>query len=153
MRLNDAIIGLIAIVVGIGVLVHVQTFPLQEGGRPGPSLFPSVLAGLFMIAGVYLFITGRRECKDEPWCTKLPGLNARGIGNIIITLLAIVFYILVSETLGFLLTSFIIMVGLMIMLKAKIKYAIPVAVVMTVFAYLVFHKGLLVPLPRGYLYF
>ncbi len=153
MRVNDAIIGLIVILVGIIVFVHVQSFPLQEGGKPGPALFPMVLAGLFVIAGISLIIQERRRGEHAPWFERLPGLNARGIGNILITLLAIVFYILVSESIGFLLTSFIIMVCLMVLLKAEIKYAIPVAAVMTVFIYLVFHKGLLVPLPRGYIYF
>lgn len=152
MRVNDAILGLIAIILGIVVFVHVQSFPSQGDGHPGPSLFPSLLSGLFAVAGCVLIAQGLR-IKNQPWFQRLPELDARGIGNIVMTLLAIVFYILASETLGFLLTSFIIMFSLMVMLKAKALHALPVATAMTLFIYLVFNKGLLVPLPRGLVFF
>ena len=153
MRVNDAVLGLLAILLGIVVFVHVQSFPTQGDGHPGPSLFPSVLSVLFMIAGAVLIAQGLRCRADQPWCQKLPELDARGIGNILLTLLAIVFYILVSERLGFLLTSFCVMFGLMVMLKARPLLALPVAAAMTLFIYLVFNKGLLVPLPRGLISF
>ena len=153
MRMNDAIIGVIAILVGIGVLVHVQTFPGQENGQPGPALFPSALAGLFIISGIVLIFQESRKKEHSPLFERLPELNARGISNILVTLAGIAIYILISETVGFLLTSFGIMVSLMLMLKAKIRHAIPVAAFTTVMIYIIFNKGLMVPLPRGYLYF
>ncbi len=112
MRVNDAIIGLIAIVIGLAVLIHVQSFPAQAGGRPGPALFPSGLSVLFIISGIVLILQERCKSEHQPWFERLPELNVKGIGNILVTLLAVVFYIFVSETIGFLLTSFIVMIAL-----------------------------------------
>ena len=148
MRVNDAVIGLIAILVGIVVFWHVQSFPGQPGGHPGPSLFPSILSALMIIVGCVLIAQGRRQT-DQPWFQLLPELNARGIGNIVVTLLAIIFYIAVSDKLGFLLTSFCIMVGMMLLLKTRVIIAMPVAAGTTLGIYAIFHKMLMVPLPRG----
>ena len=150
MRVNDAIIGLIAIVLSIAVFIHVQSFPLNEG-YPGPSLFPMVLSVLLCIAGIVLVVKGLKS--KQPWFQRLPQLDLRGCCNILMTIVAILFYINASETLGFLITSFIVMFGMMILLRAKPWIALPVAVGMTLFIYLVFSKGLLVPLPRGLLAF
>ncbi|MDR2726420.1 MAG: tripartite tricarboxylate transporter TctB family protein [Deltaproteobacteria bacterium] len=151
MRFNDAVIGVAAIIVGLLIFIHVQSFPSQAGGRPGPALFPATLAALLMIAGVVLVVQGHRA--GGPLCQIPPELNARGVGNIMMTLGAIVFYVLVSEYLGFLLASFVVMVGMMLMLKARARIAIPVAAGTTLCIYAIFHKMLMVPLPRGLLAF
>ena len=151
MRFNDAVIGIFAILLGVLILFHVQSFPVQEGGRPGPALFPTALSVLMIICGLVLVPGGLKS--KAPLVQRLPELDARGITNILLLLAGIVFYILVSETIGFLLTSFIVMVALMFMLKARLKMAIPVAVITTVCIYGIFNKFLMVPLPRGLLSF
>ncbi len=151
MRLNDAALGVLAILIGIVIFIHVQSFPAQEGGRPGPALFPAVLAILLIVSGIVLIPGGLKS--KAPLAQRLPELDARGIGNVLLMLAGIVFYILISEWLGFLLTSFIVTLSLMIMLKANIKSAIPVAILTTVCIYGIFNKFLMVPLPRGLLSF
>lgn len=151
MRVNDAVIGMLVIILGISVYIHVQSFPFQGDGHPGPSLFPSVLAILFCVVGVILIYQGVKS--KQVMFAIIPGLTAKGIGNIVVTLIAILFYVFTSEKLGFLLTSFIIMLSLMFILKAKPIHALPVAVGMTLFIYCVFNKILLVPLPQGIIYF
>lgn len=151
MRVNDAVIGLCMILLGIVVFIHVQSFPTQGDGHAGPSLFPSVLGILFVVAGFVLVRQGIRS--KAPLFTRLPELDAHGIGNIALTLGAIVFYILVSEKLGFLLTSFTVMIVMMLMLKARFATALPVAIGTTLCIYAIFNKMLLVPLPRGILSF
>ena len=147
MRVNDAVIGIFVILIGIVVFFHVQSFPAQEGGHPGPALFPSVLAVLMIVAGCVIIPGGLKS--RAPIAQRLEGLDAKGITNIVMVLAAIVFYILVSETIGFLLTSVIVMTGLMFVLKANIKMAVPVAIITTLCIYGIFNKLLMVPLPRG----
>lgn len=151
MRFNDALIGILAIILGIIVFIHVRSFPVQADGHAGPGLFPSVLAVLLVIVGGLLIRQGLRS--GSPLFERLPELDARGLGNIMLTLGSIVFYVLVSEKLGFLLSSFIVMVAMMLMLKAKPLTAAPVAAATTLFIYGIFNKFLLVPLPRGIFYF
>ncbi|MDR2727285.1 MAG: tripartite tricarboxylate transporter TctB family protein [Deltaproteobacteria bacterium] len=151
MRFNDAVIGVLTILLSLIVIIHVQSYPAQPGGRPGPALFPIVLSVLLMIAGSVLIVDGRRS--RAPLFQILPELDAKGAGNIMLFLAAIVFYIVVSETLGFLATSFVVMVSMMSVLKARLKLGVPVAAGTTVLIYLIFNKILLVPLPRGILAF
>ena len=151
MRFNDAVIGIFTILLGVIILIHVQSFPMQEGGRPGPALFPSALSILMIICGLVLIPGGLKS--KAPLAQRLPELNAKGITNILLLLAGIVFYVFASETIGFLLTSFLVMVALMYMLKARLKMAIPVAIITTVCIYGIFNKFLMVPLPRGLLSF
>ncbi len=151
MRFNDAILGILAILVGIVVFIHSQSFPPMTDGHPGPSLFPSVISTLFIIVGIVLCFHGHKS--RLPMFTKLPELDAKGFGNIAMTLLSVVFFILFSERLGFLLTSFVCMIVLMLILKTRLFVALPVAGGMSLFIYTIFHKLLMVPLPRGFLYF
>lgn len=151
MRCNDLVLGLLAILIGTIVYIHSQSFPPMTDGHPGPGLFPSVLSGLFILAGIVLCVQGAKS--RAPLFSRLPDLDGRGFANICVALLAIVFFIYASAPLGFLITSFACMLVLMLTLKARAVVALPVAAGMTLFIYLVFHKVLLVPLPRGLLYF
>jgi len=151
MRLNDKLIGILAMVIGLAVIIRVQFYPNLADGQPGPALFPEVIGGLFIVVGLTLFRQARTS--DAPMVSRLPELTARGVGNVLFTIGAVIFYIAVSQSLGFLLTSFIIMVAMMLLLKAKLAVSIPVAMGTTVCIYAIFNKMLLVPLPRGLLYF
>lgn len=151
MRVNDKLIGIITMALGLAIIIRVQFYPSQAGGQPGPALFPEVIGALLMVVGMVLFWQARRS--TAPMVARLPELTARGVGNVLFTAGAIIFYILVSQSLGFLLTSFIIMVGMMSLLKAKLTLSIPVAAGTTICIYMIFNKMLLVPLPRGFLYF
>ncbi len=150
MRVNDAVIGILAILLGIIVFFHVQDYPTVDG-NVGPGLFPSALAILMCIAGACLIVRGIKS--KAVLFAPVEGLTLHGFGNILITIGAILFYIFLSEVLGFIITSFCVMFGLMLVLKAKPVIAAPVALGMTLFIYTVFSKGLLVPLPRGFIYF
>ena len=151
MRLNDKLIGILAMAIGLAVIIRVQFYPSLADGQPGPALFPEVIGGLFIVVGLALFWQARKS--DAPMITRLPELTPKGVGNVLFTIGAVIFYIVVSQPLGFLLTSFIIMVAMMMLLKAKIAVSIPVAMGTTVCIYTIFNKMLLVPLPRGLLYF
>lgn len=151
MRVNDRLIGILSIVLGLAIIIRVQFYPSQAGGQPGPALFPEVIGGLFVVVGMVLFWQARRSA--EPLIARLPELTAKGAGSILFTAGAIIFYILASQSLGFLLTSFIIMVAIMSLLKATLTLSVPVAAGTTICIYMIFNKMLLVPLPRGLIYF
>ena len=150
MRFNDALIGIGIFVFGLVVVIHVQSFP-RMGSMPGPSLFPTVLGGLLMIIGVVQIFHGIKS--RAPLVELLPGFNVRGICDILAVVLGVVFYIYVSEALGFLLTSFCISFILMLIMKGKPLPSAFVSAGAALFAYLIFNKMLSVPLPRGLFYF
>ena len=148
MRVSNTAIGLFLILFAAVVLWHVQSFPSLDNGYPGPALFPSVLAVLFILCGIGLIIQGVRQreklLKFDTGTLTLPGLL-----NMLFVLGTIVCYIFLAETIGFLIFSFAVLLILMKWLKVKTISSIVMSTGVTLIIYLLFAKVLLVPLPWG----
>ena len=148
MRVSDSIIGFVMIFFGIAVVVQTMGFPAQPDGHPGPEFFPNVLAVLFMLAGVTM-IAGSIRRGEKILEVQAPGLGVSAVVNILIVLSIIVLYILVSDYLGFLFTSFVLMGFLMKWLGVTWNWTLVMSAALTMGIYLLFAKVLLVPLPWG----
>ena len=148
MRVSNTAIGLFLIVFAAAVLWHVQSFPSLDNGYPGPALFPSVLAVLFILCGVGLIIQGVRQ-REKLLKFDTGALTLQGLLNIFFVLGTIVCYIFLAEYVGFLIFSVAVLVVLMKWLKVKTLSSIMMALSVTFVIYLLFAKVLLVPLPWG----
>ena len=148
MRVSNTAIGLFLILFAAVVLWHVQSFPSLDNGYPGPALFPSVLAVLFILCGIGLIIQGVRQ-REKLLKLDTGTLRLSGSLNIFFVLGTIVCYILLAETIGFLIFSFMVLLILMKWLKVKILSSIAMSIGVTLVIYLLFAKVLLVPLPWG----
>jgi putative tricarboxylic transport membrane protein len=148
MRISNTVIGLVIILFGGAVLIDTRSFPSLENGYPGPSLFPNILAVLFIIAGIVLVAQGVR-CREKFLKFDTTGIGQGGVVNILLVLVAILFYILLSDFLGFQITSFILLVGLMKWLRVSTFWSLSMSVVITEAIYILFAKILLVALPWG----
>ena len=148
MRVSNTAIGSGLIIFGISVLLYTRTFPTLEKGYPGPSLFPNVLAVLFIIVGVTLVAQGVRS-GEKVLQFDTTGITRSGFINILLILGAIVFYIYLSDVLGFQITSFILLFGMMKWLRVSTRWSLVMACVVTMAIYVLFAKILLVPLPWG----
>ena len=118
MRVSDTAIGLSLIIFACAVLVHVQSFPELDNGYPGPALFPTVLAVLFIICGIGLIVQGIRK-RENVLKFDLGSVSLTGWINIAFILGAIVCYIFFVDYIGFLIFSFVILMILMKWLKVK----------------------------------
>jgi len=148
MRVSNTAIGLGLIIFAIAVLFYTRTFPTLEKGYPGPSLFPNVLAVLFIISGITLVVQGVRS-GERILRFETSGITRSGLINILLALGAIVFYIYLSDVLGFQITSFILLFGLMKSLRVSTPRSLVMACGVTLAIYVMFAKILLVPLPWG----
>ena len=148
MRVSDTAIGLFLIIFACAVLVHVQSFPELDNGYPGPALFPSVLAVLFIVCGIGLIIQGIRK-REKVLKFDTGAVSRAGWINIAFVLGAIICYILFSEFIGFLIFSFGILMILMKWLNVRTSLSLLMSVGVTLAIYLLFAKILLVPLPWG----
>ena len=148
MRVSNTAIGLGLIIFAIAVLFYTRTFPTLEKGYPGPSLFPNVLAVLFIISGITLVVQGVRS-GERILRFDTSGITGSGLINILLALGSIVFYIYLSEFLGFQITSFILLFGLMKWLRVSTPWSLVTACVVTLAIYALFAKILLVALPWG----
>jgi putative tricarboxylic transport membrane protein len=148
MRVSDPAIGSFLVVFGGAVLLYTRTFPAQPDGHPGPEFFPNILAGLLILAGATLFVQGWR--KGQRLGGLDPGeLKGLGLVNVLLVLGSVVFYIYLSDFLGFLVTSFIILFGLAKWLRVSLLNSLIAGVGVTLGIYVLFAKVLLVPLPWG----
>ena len=115
MTVNMKKYHVIVIVFWIGLSLFVTVFSYRLGlGRfhtPGPGLMPFIAGILLLIVSLYLFIvsfsktSGKQEIsKEEPGQT-----NFVNIGFVLLSLLA---YTLLLETLGYLITTFLVLIML-----------------------------------------
>ena len=148
MRVSNSAIGLFLILFAAVVLWHVQSFPSLDNGYPGPALFPSVLAVLFIFCGIGLIIQGVRQ-REKLLKFDTGTLALSGLLNILFVLGTIVCYIFLAQYAGFLIFSFLVLLILMKWLKVKPLASILMSSGVTLVIYLLFAKVLLVPLPWG----
>jgi putative tricarboxylic transport membrane protein len=152
MKLNDAILGLVIAVLGAAVLIAIQGYPKIPGQPVGPALFPGLIATGLCIGGVVLIARGWMERAGQPWVVWDDWVRSpRHLLALAVLLGAILFYILVSEWLGFLPTAVLILLALFLVLEVPPTRAVLVAVIATFVIHFAFYKLLRVPLPWGVL--
>ena len=152
MKLNDAVFGVLLLLLGGLVLVLVQGFPRIPGQQVGPGLFPGVIAIGLCIGGVMLLVRGWVARHDGAWFR--PGAwvrSPRHVLGFVLVPASVVFYMLVSERLGFLPTASIVLAALFCTLRVSPGRAVLIAVIASLVVHFAFYKLLRVPLPWGVL--
>ncbi len=150
MKRSDLVGGGIFVALGIVILLLTLGFPTLEKGHPGPSLFPRILAVLFISFGGIVFLRGMKGEKEGA-AAEIPGDEAvtPNYFNPIFVLIIIGAYIALSNWLGFYLTSTLLLFLLMIKLKVPYLRSVLISILLTLFVDLMFVKILRVPLPIG----
>jgi putative tricarboxylic transport membrane protein len=150
MKVNDAIVGALLVALAIAILVHIQGYPLIPGQKYGPALFPGLIAVGFIATGVLLVVRGLRS--GAPPVRFAPWLASRALlTNFLAVVAALVFYIVAADRLGFVLTGFVLLLGLFVKFGVRAGRATLIAAIATLAIHAVFYKLLRVPLPWGLL--
>ncbi len=153
MKIHDFLLGIIIAVAALVIFMVAKEFPDQNDGKPGAWLYPCALSIIFFGCGVVMSFKGLKHLKGEKLFVLNKELSSAGALNIIIVIAMVIFYIECSDYLGFLISMFIVIAVMLAMLKNKPWVILVTAPVATLVIYLIFSKGLLVPLPEGLLYF
>jgi putative tricarboxylic transport membrane protein len=152
MKINDAIFGAVLLLLGVVILVHVQSFPKIPGQQVGPALFPGLIALGLAACGALLIVSGVRKRTTEPWYETADWMRS---GRHVIAFVAIVggvaLYVLLSSALGFLIVAPIMLWVWFIALGVRPIAAIVIAMGTTFVIWYAFYKLLRVPLPWGVL--
>lgn len=152
MKFNDAISGAALLALALAILFNVSSFPNIPGQNIGPSAFPGLLALLLACCAIGLIVKGLRGENRQQWLVFGAWLQSWfHLRNFLITVGCLLFYILVSNGLGFILTAILVLCTMFWALEVKPKLIVPVAVVVTLVVHTIFYKGLRVPLPWGIL--
>jgi putative tricarboxylic transport membrane protein len=150
MRLNDALIGLALLAFAAALAIYSQTFPPIPGQQYGAAVFPTLIAAGFAGSGLLLILSGLRQHAPlvawADWARERHGLR-----NVVVTVAAILVYILASERLGFILTMIPILFLMLRLFAVSWVTSIAVAVLVTFLIQYIFGEFLYVPLPWGVL--
>lgn len=152
MKLNDAVFGLVLALLGAAVLAAIQGYPKIPGQPVGPALFPGLIAAGLCVTGVLLVAKGLRQRAQQPWVVWEDWVRSpRHVLGFATLVAGIVFYILASDWLGFLLTAPVVLAALFLVLRVPPARAVLIALVATLLVHFAFYKLLRVPLPWGVL--
>lgn len=151
MKRGDLIGGGIFTALGIFIFILTFQFPSLEGGHPGPSLFPRILAILFIFFGGIIVLRGLRAGKKEPESAPAEEIPVpRNYFDPIFVLILIGAYMILSNWLGFFITSTLILFLMMIKLRVPYLRSLVISILLTLFVNFMFYKILRVPLPTGF---
>ncbi len=165
MQLSDRVTGLFLVALGSGAAYGGWLLPPVPGQQIGPNVFPMVVGIGLMLCGAMIALgVGRSfeeevELVPEPEPTA-PGSEAEeplGRAGWAHGLLALVppalllFYVFAVDRLGFAITAAAMIFTTALALGARLRLAIPLALLAPLFVHLVFSKLLRVPLPAGLL--
>jgi len=151
MKRGDLIGGGIFTALGIFIFILTFQFPSLEGGHPGPSLFPRILAILFIFFGGIIVLRGLRAGKKEPESSPAEEIPVpRNYFDPIFVLILIAGYMALSNWLGFFITSALILFLMMIKLRVPYLRSLVISILLTLFVNFMFYKILRVPLPTGF---
>ncbi len=153
MKVDDAILGALFVLLGAIVLWHVQGFPVIPGQRFGAALFPGVIAAGMVVCGGLLAFRGLRHrtagsqlVSFDAWFRD-PVTLARFLS----VPLGLLFYVLTSDFLGFHIAATVAMLAWLLVFGLKPLPAMALAIAFPIVMHLAFYKLLRVPLPWGLL--
>jgi len=161
MRLPDRITGLLTFGLGAVAAYAGSRLPPVPGQQVGPNVFPLVigvglcLCGLMIAFGIGHSFEEEAEAdlaahSDLP--TEDQVLASHGLLyklRILIPPALLVFYALMVDRLGFYVTTSLIILTAAFVFGARLRLALPIALIAPVVVHLVFYKLLRVPLPAG----
>lgn len=152
MKLNDAVIGLFLTLLGLVVLWIVKDYPKIPGQQVGPALFPGLIAVALCICGVVLVFDGWRQRATIPMLVWEDWVRSpRHVRALAVLVGSVLFYMVAGLSLGFVLTSILILTALFYVLELPLGRSVLIAVIATLVIHFAFYKLLRVPLPWGIL--
>jgi len=152
-QLSDRVTGAVLIALGGAAAIFGARLPAVPGQDVGPAAFPMLIGGGLALCGSLIaFGIGHSfEVPEEGDDPAPPGSLHLGRLRPLIPTALLFFYVLAVERLGFLPTAAVVVLLAAIALGARLRLAIPLAIIAPLCVHLAFYKLLRVPLPAGIL--
>src|SRR5690606_36392329 len=103
-RVNDAVIGAVLLVLSLAVVWHVRGFPTIPGQPYGAALYPFLIVCWLGITSLLLIVKGLRSGQPMVGTGEAAGVEHRLVA-FATTVAALLFYLFFAERLGFLVCS------------------------------------------------
>ncbi|AFK64453.1 hypothetical protein TKWG_24490 [Advenella kashmirensis WT001] len=150
MKISDTLSGIIIGIFAILVFVMALSFPPTPGQEYGSGLFPRLIAIGLLICSVCLIVQSRRRRDHQQWLA-WPGLNMVTFLRFCMIPAALIFYFLTAESLGFFISSGIILMVSFLVFGVKPLRGLILTVISVLVIHFSFYNILQVPLPWGLL--
>ena len=157
MRLPDRVTGLFLVGLGAAAAYGGWQLPPVPGQPVGPNVFPLVIGLGLALCGLAITFGIGHSFEEEEEIIPFEGGEAPAPQGKLYGLRALLppalllFYVVVADRVGFILTAAIIVFVTATALGAKWKLALPLTVLAPIAIHLIFSKLLRVPLPIGLL--
>ena len=157
MRLPDQVTGLFLVGLGAAAAYGGCLLPPVPGQPVGPNIFPLVIGSGLALCGLAITFGIGRTFEEEEEIIPLEAGQARPPTGKLYGLRALLppalllFYVVVADRLGFIITAALIVYATSTALGARWKLSLPLAVLAPIAIHLIFSKLLRVPLPAGLL--
>jgi putative tricarboxylic transport membrane protein len=152
LRVTDFTLALMLFALAGALAVGAASFPPMPGQAFGAKLFPNMIAAGLAICATILCIRAAKAKQIKVGWVRPEWWGQPGrIGNLFFLLGGIALYTLLVERVGFLITTFALLVTLMRRLGASWKSIAIAATLGTAVTYVLFAYWLRVPLPAGVL--
>jgi putative tricarboxylic transport membrane protein len=152
MKINDTLSGLALLALSLLILYTVSSYPVIPGQNIGPAAFPGLLASLLALCSVILIVKGLKAKKHEDWVVIGGWVKSWfHLRNFLVTIGCLLFYIFLSDFLGFIVCGTLLLAVMFAALEVRPKAIFPIAFIVTMVIHYIFYKGLRVPLPWGLL--
>jgi putative tricarboxylic transport membrane protein len=161
MFVPDKVSGTMLVGLGAAAAYGGSLLPPVPGQQVGPNVFPMVVgAGLMLCGGLIALGVGsalEREAeadlaahsaRQEPAPVTSPLVK---VAKTLLPPALLLGYVFVGDALGFVPTAFVIVLAISLAMGARLKLALPLALIAPVIVHLIFLKLLRVPLPPGLL--
>jgi len=156
MKVSEFSLACIILLLGSGIVLRVNTFPVVGGMAYGPAFFPRLVGIGFIVCSVLLFGSAwlkRRAVVENASerTTLVAGANLPSVFRFLSILVALGLYIAGGPVLGFLATTTLVTGAMFAMFRVKLRLLLILSPCLSVSLYLLFEQLLRVPLPRGLL--
>lgn len=149
MRLNDRLIGVLAILAGLAVMSGTFGFREIPGQQFGSAFFPRILAVAMILAGLAQIWAGIQAGGRGAWLALSDVLHGRGAIQSLCVVLAVIGWVVIAPLLGFIATTALMIAALSVVAGARAIRALAVGIAMSCLLFVIFAVVLRVPLPRG----
>ena len=152
MKINDALFGIVFVLVASAILITVQSFPTLPDQPYGPATFPTIIATIMMLGGIALCISGYRERAHQPLIRLAAVMKTRdGLVRMACVPVFMILYILLSKPVGFPIVVPILLAAFLVITTRNWLKSVIIAAVTTALLWLFFVDFLMVSLPLGIL--
>jgi putative tricarboxylic transport membrane protein len=161
MFIPDKVSGVMLVGLGAAAAYGGSLLPPVPGQQVGPNVFPMVVGAGLMLCGVLIALgvgsvleqeaeaeLAAHSDKPAPTTSSSPLING---AKTLLPPALLLAYVFVGDALGFVPTAFAIVLAVSLAMGARVRLALPLALIAPVVVHLIFLKLLRVPLPPGLL--